>query len=132
MILGGIVGLEMILGSAIKVTRGVEHKHSKVSCYRWYSRGALYLVIMNTINPTQEGTGRYLYALLEHRRTYSATLHIHISVSNTQIGICRSDPGTYSYASHPQNACARWTRMMKGFSAVIESILITEIDTIVA
>lgn len=28
MILGGIVGLDMILGSAIKVTRGVEHKHS--------------------------------------------------------------------------------------------------------
>lgn len=38
----------------------------------------------------------------------------------------------YSYASHPQNACARWMRMMEGFSAVIESILITEIDTIVA
>lgn len=38
----------------------------------------------------------------------------------------------YSYASHPQNAGARWTRMMEGFSAVIESILITEIDTIVA
>lgn len=27
MVLGGIVGLEMILGSAIKVTRKVEHKH---------------------------------------------------------------------------------------------------------
>lgn len=38
----------------------------------------------------------------------------------------------YSYASHPQIACARWMRMMEGFSAVIESILITEIDTIVA
>lgn len=38
----------------------------------------------------------------------------------------------YSYASHPQNAGARWTRIMEGFSAVIESILITGIDTIVA
>lgn len=119
MILGGIVGSDRTLGSAIKVTTRVEHKHSKVSCSRWYSWGALYLVIMNTIDPSQEGTDIYLYAMLEHRRTYSATLRIHISVRNTQIDICRSDPGMYSYASHPQNAGARWTRIMEGFSAAV-------------
>lgn len=48
MILGGIVGLDMILGSAIKVTRGVEHKHgillqvvfsgSAIPCYHEYDK----------------------------------------------------------------------------------------------
>lgn len=129
MILGGIDGLDRTLGSAIKVTRGVEHKHgillqvvfsgSAIPCHQEYDK------------PNSRGH-RYLSLRIAGTQAYSATLHIYISVSNTQIDICRSDPGMYSYASHPQNAGARWTRMMEGFSAVIESILITGIDTIVA
>lgn len=48
MILGGIDGLDRILGSAIKVTRGVEHKHrillqvvfsgSAIPCYHEYDK----------------------------------------------------------------------------------------------
>lgn len=48
MVLGGVVGLEMTLGSAIKVTTRVEHKHrillqvvfsgSAIPCYQEYDK----------------------------------------------------------------------------------------------